>query len=98
MLDGILWILHTGAPWRDLPERFGPWSSVYNTFRRWQNTGHIDAILEALQRALTDAGFDTGGTDGVIGTKTKAAISTYQQATGLPVTGEPSLDLLRRFR
>jgi peptidoglycan hydrolase-like protein with peptidoglycan-binding domain len=34
----------------------------------------------------------------VIGTKTKAAISAYQQASGLAVTGEPSLDLLRRFR
>ena len=48
VLDGILWILHTGAPWRDLPERFGPWNSVYNTFRRWQDAGRIDAILEAL--------------------------------------------------
>jgi peptidoglycan hydrolase-like protein with peptidoglycan-binding domain len=56
------------------------------------------ADRQALQRALTDAGYDTSGTDGVIGTKTKAAISTYQQATGLPVTGEPSLDLLRRLR
>jgi lytic murein transglycosylase len=61
-------------------------------------TGMTMADRQALQRALTDAGYDTGGTDGVIGTKTKAAISTYQQATGLPVTGEPSLDLLRRFR
>ena len=52
VLDGILWILHTGAPWRDLPERFCPWSSVYNTFRRWQSTGRIDAILEALQLHL----------------------------------------------
>jgi len=61
-------------------------------------TGMTMADRQALQRALTDAGYDTGGTDGVIGTKTKAAISTYQQVTGLPVTGEPSLDLLRRFR
>jgi hypothetical protein len=61
-------------------------------------TGMTMADRQALQRALTDAGYDTGGTDGVIGTKTKAAISAYQQATGLPVTGEPSLDLLRRFR
>ena len=61
-------------------------------------TGMTMADRQALQRALTDAGYDTSGTDGVIGTKTKAAISTYQQATGLPVTGEPSLDLLRRLR
>jgi lytic murein transglycosylase len=61
-------------------------------------TGMTMADRQALQRALTDAGYDTGGTDGVIGTKTKAAISAYQQASGLAVTGEPSLDLLRRFR
>lgn len=53
---------------------------------------------QELQRALTAAGFDTGGTDGVIGAKTKAAISAYQASAGLPVTGEPSLELLRRFR
>ncbi|ABO88629.1 probable transposase [Aeromonas salmonicida subsp. salmonicida A449] len=67
VLDGILWILHTGAPWRDLPERFGLWSSVYNTFRRWQSTGHIDAILEALQLHLNEAGlidFDLWCIDG----------------------------------
>ena len=53
---------------------------------------------QELQRALTAAGFDTGGTDGVMGAKTKAAISAYQSSAGLAVTGEPSLDLLRRFR
>ncbi|BEE18821.1 transposase [Aeromonas enteropelogenes] len=67
VLDGILWILHTGAPWRDLPERFGPWNSVYNTFRRWQDAGRIDAILEALQLKLNEEGlidFDLWCLDG----------------------------------
>ena len=35
VLDGIFWIARTGAPWRDLPEEFGKWSSVYRQFRRW---------------------------------------------------------------
>mgnify|MGYP000019240449 FL=1 len=56
------------------------------------------ADRQELQRALTAAGYDTGGSDGVMGAKTRAAISAYQQASGLPVTGEPSLELLRRFR
>ena len=46
---------------------FGPWSSVYNTFRRWQSTGHIDAILEALQLHLNEEGlidFDLWCIDG----------------------------------
>ncbi|MEP3945991.1 lytic murein transglycosylase [Ascidiaceihabitans sp.] len=49
----------------------------------------------ALQRKLTAKGFDTGGADGVLGPKSKAAISAYQKARGLPVTGEPSVALLR---
>jgi peptidoglycan hydrolase-like protein with peptidoglycan-binding domain len=56
------------------------------------------ADRQELQRALTAAGFDTGGSDGVMGAKTRAAIADYQRAMGLPVTGEPSLDLLRRLR
>ena len=57
----------------------------------------IDDRLE-LQNRLTQAGFDTEGADGVIGSKTKAAISAYQQSVGLPVTGEPSQQLLQRLR
>ncbi|MFD0981201.1 lytic murein transglycosylase [Tropicimonas aquimaris] len=51
-----------------------------------------------LQRLLTAKGFDTQGTDGVIGSNTEAAISAYQRSVGLPVTGQPSMDLLRRLR
>ena len=52
------------------------------------------ADRQNLQRRLTAAGFDTEGTDGVIGPKTRSAISAYQSRQGLPVTGEPSLALL----
>ena len=48
VLDGIFWIARTGAPWRDLPEEFGKWSSVYRQFRRWTLAGLWDLILEAL--------------------------------------------------
>lgn len=51
-----------------------------------------------LQERLTKAGFDTGGADGVIGSKSTAAISAYQRSQGLPATGEPSLALLQRLR
>ena len=60
--------------------------------------GMTKADRQDLQQRLTAAGFDTGGTDGVMGAKTKAAISAYQASVGLPVTGEPSLELLRRLR
>ncbi|RMS91034.1 ISPS1a [Pseudomonas coronafaciens pv. oryzae] len=39
VLHGILWILCSGAAWRDLPERFGPWSTVYQRFRDWRDHG-----------------------------------------------------------
>jgi lytic murein transglycosylase len=57
--------------------------------------GMTRADRMALQRGLTARGYDTGGTDGVIGSNTRAAISAYQSSRGLPVTGEPSLALLR---
>ena len=50
IINGILWILRTGAPWRDLPERYGPWSTVASRFYRWQQAGIWQRVLEALQQ------------------------------------------------
>lgn len=55
------------------------------------------ADRQSLQRSLTSQGYDTGGTSGVIGPKSRAAISAYQRANGLAVTGDPSRDLLSRL-
>lgn len=49
MLHGILWILATSAAWRDLPERFGPWGTVYDRFRKWTRNGLWSKILQHLQ-------------------------------------------------
>lgn len=48
LLNGILWILHTGAPWRDVPERYGPWQTVYDRFNRWRADGTWANILTHL--------------------------------------------------
>jgi transposase len=48
MVEGIVWILRTGAPWRDLPKHFGPWKSVYTRFRRWTRQGIWARVLEKL--------------------------------------------------
>jgi transposase len=53
VLDGVFWIGRTGAPWRDLPEYFGKWSSVYRQFRRWSLSGVWDVLLEALNESGT---------------------------------------------
>jgi transposase len=56
LLNGIFWILCTGAPWRDLPERFGPWQTVYDHFRKWCKGGVFARIIEALQIKLDQRG------------------------------------------
>lgn len=56
IIDGILWILRTGSPWRDLPEEFGPWQTVWRLFDRWNSDGTLDKILKRLQAAFIDIG------------------------------------------
>ena len=48
VLDAIFWIARTGSPWRDLPEAFGSWNSVFRQYRRWTQAGVWDVILSAL--------------------------------------------------
>ena len=48
VINGIVWILKTGSPWRDLPSEFGKWQTVYNRFRRWTIEGLWDRIYELL--------------------------------------------------
>jgi transposase len=52
VVNGILWILATGAQWRDLPPRYPPWSTCYAYFRRWERDGTWDRVHRALQRTL----------------------------------------------
>jgi transposase len=56
MVNAMLWILNAGSPWRDLPERYGPWQTAYNRFNRWRKDGTFDAILERLQMRLDEEG------------------------------------------
>ena len=48
-IDAVLWIGRTGAPWRDLPERYGKWNSVFQRFNRWAKKGVWERVFEALQ-------------------------------------------------
>jgi putative transposase len=47
-VEGVLWIVRTGAPWRDLPELFGEWNSVFRRFSRWGEKGVWTRIFEAM--------------------------------------------------
>jgi transposase len=51
VLNGIFWVLRSGAPWRDLPDQFGPYTTCYNRFNRWGKAGIWDGILNAVANA-----------------------------------------------
>ncbi len=76
VLNGIFWILCSGAKWRDLPERYGPWTTVYDRFRQWRDDGTFDAVLARLQLRLREDGLmdlDTWMIDSTAVRATRAA-------------------------
>ncbi len=52
IIDGILWRIRTGAPWRDVPEKYGKWMTVYQRFRRWSKAGVWEAVASRLAEAM----------------------------------------------
>jgi transposase len=56
VLNGILWVLRTGAPWADLPRRYPPYQTCHDRFQKWEREGVLDAILAALARDLQERG------------------------------------------
>ena len=49
IMDGILWILQTGSPWRDLPEEYGAWQSAWRLFDRWSGNGVLEMIAQRFR-------------------------------------------------
>lgn len=68
VLNGMFWVLNSGAQWRDMPERYGRWETVYGRYRRWVSEGLFDRMLRALHVQLDEQGridwsvFDVDGT------------------------------------
>ena len=93
MLNGIFWILCAGAPWRDLPERFGPWQTVYDHFRRWRKSGAFAAIIEALQIKLDDKGlidWELWCVDGASVRAARAAAGADKKVSPATATSRPT--------
>ena len=78
IVNGILWRARTGAPWRDLPERYGPWASVSTRFRRWTRAGVWDRLFQVVHQQADAAGQLDWSVHFVDGTTVRA----HQHAAG----------------
>ena len=56
VLEGVLWILRTGAPWKDLPPRYGPYQTAHRRFNHWARSAGMEKLLLTLARHLQEAG------------------------------------------
>ena len=97
LIDGVRWRVRVGAPWRDVPERYGPWQSVYTFFRRWQLAGVWAQLITVLQARADARGLITWdvSVDSTI-------VRAHQHAAGARrdrvVPGEPADHALGRSR
>lgn len=99
MLDGVLWVLKTGAQWRDLPDRFGPWKTVYGRFARWRDDGTLDRVVARLQRDLDRSGLIEWSAFCVDSTTVRASrVAAGARKGGAPPTGPPVLVSRRIMR
>jgi len=71
-IEAVLFRAKTGLPWRDLPERFGPWKSIYNRFSNWARRGHWAAIFKELQLEVDETGSIVDG----------SVVRAHQDASG----------------
>ena len=84
ILNGILWLLRTGAPWRDVPERYGSWRTVASRFYRWRRAGIWQRLFEAVQQQADTA----GQLDWAIHYVDSILVRAHQHAAGSPKGAE----------
>jgi transposase len=71
-IEAVLFRAKTGMPWRDLPERFGPWKTIYNRFNNWAKKGHWELIFKELQLEIDEVGSIVDG----------SVVRAHQDASG----------------
>jgi len=84
VLNGMLWVLRTGAPWHDLPERYGPYQTCHRRFQQWQRGGVLDGILWALAEDLLargQLGLEEGFIDASFMGAKKGAIALVERSS-----------------
>ena len=87
VLNGIFWVLRSGAPWRDLPERYGPYTTCYNRFNRWRKAGVWDRLMDAIIAAH----------DGKVQMIDSTSVRVHQQAAAQKNRMELSRTVFMRF-
>ncbi|WP_441251795.1 transposase [Kitasatospora sp. McL0602] len=89
--NGVIWRFRTGSGWRDVPERYGPWSTVYSRFSSWSRAGVFQGLMDALIAEAAGRG--------LVGLELVSVDSTvvraHQDSAGLAVAGE-TLDALEQ--
>lgn len=89
--NGILWRFRTGSGWRDVPERYGPWSTVYSRFNAWVKAGVFQALMDALiaeAASRGQVGLELVSVDSTI-------VRAHHESAGLAIAGE-TLDALEQ--
>lgn len=89
--NGVLWRFRTGCGWRDVPERYGSWSTVYSRFNSWSKAGVFQGLMDALiaEAAVRgQVGLELVSVDSTI-------VRAHQESAGLAVAGE-TLDALEQ--
>ena len=79
-LEGICWRFRTGSPWRDLPDTFGAWQSVWERHRRWSADGTYERMFAAVKE---NAGVDVADLDALLSVDSTSA-KVHQHAAGAP--------------
>jgi transposase len=82
--NGVLWRFRTGSGWRDVPERYGPWSTVYARFRAWALAGVFQALMDGLiaeAAARGQVGLELVSVDSTV-------VRAHHESSGMAVSGE----------
>ena len=82
--DGVMWRFRTGSGWREVPEQYGPWSTVYSRFRAWAPAGVFQALMDGLiaeAAARGQVGLELVSVDSTI-------VRAHHESAGLAVSGE----------
>lgn len=89
--EGVIWKFRSGAQWREMPDRFGAWSTVHNRFRQWRDAGVFEALLEGL---IAEAA-KRGRVDLSLVSVDSTTVRAHHDAAGMRL-GEDVLDALER--